>query len=204
IPAHGEVLRRQHLVPLRRAGQCGHGDHPGESLQGPAGTPQGEDGGIWLHPRMRRGPEQGLRGDCHGEGLEPVCVRQRRDAATPCRSVATDLSDEELLRTIDRVVMFYVRTADRLQRTSVWMENLEGNLEYLKQVVLEDSLGIGEELEQHMADLVDTYQCEWKTAVEDPEKRKRFREFVNAPEQTDPVQQWTSERGQRRPVLESA
>ena len=77
--------------------------------------------------------------------------------------------------------MFYVRTADRLQRTSVWMENLEGGLEYLKQVVLEDSLSIGEELEQHMADLVETYQCEWKSAVEDPEKRKRFREFVNAP-----------------------
>jgi len=116
---------------------------------------------------------------------------------------ATDLSDEELIRTIDRVVMFYVRTADRLQRTSVWMENLEGGLEYLKQVVLEDSLGIGEELEQHMADLVETYQCEWKTAVEDPQKRKRFREFVNAAEQKDPVQRWTSERGQRRPELEA-
>ncbi len=115
---------------------------------------------------------------------------------------ATDLSDEELIRTIDRVLMFYVRTADRLQRTSVWMENLEGGLDYLKQVVLEDSLGIGEELEQHMADLVDTYQCEWKTAVEDPEKRKRFREFVNAPEKRDPVQEWTTERDQRRPVGE--
>jgi nitrite reductase (NADH) large subunit len=98
--------------------------------------------------------------------------------------------------------MFYVRTADRLQRTSVWMENLEGGLYYLKQVVLEDSLGIGQELEQHMADLVDTYQCEWKTAVEDPEKRKRFREFVNAPEKKDPVQEWTTERDQRRPLLE--
>jgi nitrite reductase (NADH) large subunit len=117
---------------------------------------------------------------------------------------ATDLSDEELIRTIDRVVMFYVRTADRLQRTSVWMENLEGGLEYLKQVVLEDSLGIGAELEEHMEGIVGTYQCEWKTAVEDPEKRKRFREFVNAPSQRDPVQEWTVERGQRRPVLESA
>ncbi|MDX1561233.1 MAG: nitrite reductase (NAD(P)H), partial [Marinobacter sp.] len=115
---------------------------------------------------------------------------------------ATDLSDEELIRTIDRVVMFYVRTADRLQRTSVWMENLEGGLDYLKQVVLEDSLGICDELEQHMADLVDTYQCEWKTAVEDPEKRKRFREFVNAPSKKDPVQEWTTERDQRRPVGE--
>ncbi|MFL1485561.1 nitrite reductase large subunit NirB [Marinobacter sp. LN3S78] len=117
---------------------------------------------------------------------------------------ATDLSDEELIRAIDRVLMFYVRTADRLQRTSVWMENMEDGLEYLQKVVLEDSLGIGEELEQHMADLVGTYQCEWKTAVEDPEKRKRFREFVNAPEKKDPVQQWTTEREQRRPLLEPA
>ncbi|MEQ9547971.1 MAG: nitrite reductase large subunit NirB [Marinobacter sp.] len=116
---------------------------------------------------------------------------------------ATDLSDEELIRTIDRVLMFYVRTADRLQRTSVWMENLEGGLDYLKEVALEDSLGIGKELEEHMESIVGTYQCEWKTAVEDPEKRKRFREFVNAPEKKDPVQQWTTERDQRRPVLES-
>ncbi|SFL96816.1 nitrite reductase large subunit NirB [Marinobacter zhejiangensis] len=116
---------------------------------------------------------------------------------------ATDLSDEELIRAIDRVLMFYVRTADRLQRTSVWMENLEGGLDYLKQVVLEDSLGIGEELDAHMQTVIGTYQCEWKTAVEDPEKRKRFREFVND-ERKDPVQQWTQERGQRRPVVETA
>ena len=116
---------------------------------------------------------------------------------------ATDLSDEQLISTIDRVLMFYVRTADRLQRTSVWRENLEGGLDYLKQVVLEDSLGIGQELEEHMEGLVGTYQCEWKAAVEDPEKRKRFRDFVNAPEKKDPVQQWTVERGQKRPVLES-
>jgi len=117
---------------------------------------------------------------------------------------ATDLSDDELIRTIDRVLMLYVRTADRLQRTSVWMENLEGGLDYLKEVVLEDSLGMGAELEAHMADIVESYQCEWKTAVEDPEKRKRFREFVNEPEKKDPVQQWTVERDQRRPVLEPA
>jgi nitrite reductase (NADH) large subunit len=116
---------------------------------------------------------------------------------------ATDLNDEQLVSTIDRVLMFYVRTADRLQRTSVWMENLEGGLDYLKQVVLEDSLGLGQELEEHMEGLVGTYQCEWKTAVEDPEKRKRFREFVNAPEKKDPVQQWSMERDQKRPALES-
>ncbi|WP_111497079.1 nitrite reductase large subunit NirB [Marinobacter bohaiensis] len=115
---------------------------------------------------------------------------------------ATDLSDEALISTIDRVLMFYVRTADRLQRTSVWLENLEGGLDYLKEVILEDSLGLGEELEAHMQDIIGTYQCEWKSAVEDPEKRKRFREFVNAPDKKDPVQHWTTERDQRRPANE--
>ncbi|ROU01318.1 nitrite reductase large subunit [Marinobacter sp. R17] len=116
---------------------------------------------------------------------------------------ATDLSDDELIRTIDRVLMFYVRTADRLQRTSVWLENLEGGLDYLKEVVLDDSLGLGEELEAHMQGIIGTYQCEWKTTVEDPEKRKRFREFVNAPEKKDPVQHWTTERDQRRPLAKA-
>ncbi|MEQ5835147.1 nitrite reductase large subunit NirB [Marinobacter sp. NFXS9] len=116
---------------------------------------------------------------------------------------ATDLSDDELIRTIDRVLMFYVRTADRLQRTSVWLENLEGGLDYLKAVVLDDSLGLGEELEAHMQSIIGTYQCEWKTTVEDPEKRKRFREFVNAPDKKDPVQHWTTERDQRRPLAKA-
>ncbi|TBW53790.1 nitrite reductase large subunit [Marinobacter halodurans] len=116
---------------------------------------------------------------------------------------ATDLSDDELIRTVDRVLMFYVRTADRLQRTSVWLENLEGGLDYLKEVVLDDSLGLGEELEAHMQAIIGTYQCEWKTTVEDPEKRKRFREFVNAPEKKDPVQHWTTERDQRRPLAKA-
>ena len=116
---------------------------------------------------------------------------------------ATDLDDETLIRTIDRLLMFYVRTADRLQRTSVWLENLEGGLDYLKQVILEDSLELGAELDSHMADIVGTYQCEWKTTVEDPEKRKRFREFVND-DRKDPVQQWTRERGQRRPANQPA
>src|SRR5690606_21070913 len=92
--------------------------------------------------------------------------------------LASDLSDEQLIRTIDRFLMFYIRTADRLQRTSVWLENLEGGLDYLKQVVLEDSLGIGEELEAQMQQVIDTYQCEWKTTVEDPQAVKRDRKSV--------------------------
>ena len=92
---------------------------------------------------------------------------------------ATDLDDEQLYRTIDRLLMFYVRTADRLQRTSVWRENLEGGLDYLKDVILEDSLGIGAELERQMQHVVDSYQCEWANAIGDPEKLRRFRTFVN-------------------------
>ena len=87
---------------------------------------------------------------------------------------ATDLDDKTLIKYIDRFLMFYVRTADRLQRTSVWMDNLEGGLDYLKQVVIEDSLGICNDLEAQMEAVVGSYQCEWKTTIEDPEKLKRF------------------------------
>ncbi len=112
---------------------------------------------------------------------------------------ATDLDDETLIRYIDRLLMFYVRTADRLQRTSVWMENLEGGLEYLQQVVIEDSLGLGAELEAQMANVIGTYQCEWKTTLEDPERLKRFRPFVNAPGGDEQIV-FVRERGQRRPA----
>lgn len=92
---------------------------------------------------------------------------------------AIDLDDETLIQYIDRLLMFYIETADRLQRTSVWRENLEGGLDYLRDVVINDSLGIANELEQRMAHVVDTYQCEWKTTINNPEKMKRFRSFVN-------------------------
>ena len=112
---------------------------------------------------------------------------------------ATDLDDDTLIKYIDRVLMFYVRTADRLQRTSVWLENLEGGLDYLKQIVIDDSLGIGAELEAQMAHVVGTYQCEWKTTIEDAEKVKRFREFVNADAKDESIV-FVEERGQIRPA----
>ena len=112
---------------------------------------------------------------------------------------ATDLDDETLIRYIDRVLMFYIRTADKLQRTSVWRENLEGGLEFLKQVVLDDSLGLGAELEGQMQWVVDRYECEWANALKDPEKLKRFRTFVND-KRVDPGVQFVRERGQRRPA----
>ena len=93
---------------------------------------------------------------------------------------ATELDDETLVKYIDRVLMFYVRTGERLQRTSVWMENLEGGLDYLREVVIENKLGICDELEDQMTKVVGTYQCEWKTTVESPEKLKRFAHYINA------------------------
>lgn len=112
---------------------------------------------------------------------------------------ATDLNDKDLVRYIDRVLQFYVRTADRLQRTSVWMDNLEGGLDYLKSVVLDDSLNIAEELEAQMARVVDTYQCEWKTTLESPQKLRRFAPFVNSDE-PDPSIKFVRERGQISPA----
>jgi nitrite reductase (NADH) large subunit len=115
---------------------------------------------------------------------------------------ATDLDDETLIKYIDRFLMFYVRTADRLQRTSVWMGTLEGGLDYLKQVVIEDSLGIAGELEEQMESIVGSYQCEWKTTVEDPEKLKRFRQFVNSKAEDREII-FVEERGQPRPATDA-
>jgi len=113
--------------------------------------------------------------------------------------LAGDLDTETMIKYVDRFLMFYIRTADRLQRTSVWRENLEGGLDYLKDVVVNDSLGIGAELERDMQHLVDTYQCEWKTAIEDPETLKRFRHFINS-DKTDDNIVFVPERGQIRPA----
>ena len=112
---------------------------------------------------------------------------------------ATDLDDEALVRTIDRFLMFYIRTADKLQRTSVWRESLEGGLGYLKEVILDDRLGLGAELEAQMQQVVDRYECEWANALKDPEKLKRFRTFVND-HRDDPDIHFVRERGQRRPA----
>ena len=112
---------------------------------------------------------------------------------------ATDLDTETLVKYIDRVLMFYVKTADRLQRTSVWMENMEGGLDYLKEVVIEDSLGICAELEAQMQHVVDAYECEWKVAVTNSDSRKRFRQFVNSDKRDQNIE-FVEERGQIRPA----
>ena len=114
---------------------------------------------------------------------------------------ATGLDKSTLIQYIDRFLSFYVRSADRLQRTSVWMENMEGGLDYLKSVVIEDKLGLCEQLEQQMQTVIDTYQCEWKTTIEDESKLNRFRHFVNS-EQNDDIVVFVEERGQIRPADE--
>ena len=113
--------------------------------------------------------------------------------------LASDLDRATLIQTIDRFLMFYIRTADRLQRTSVWRDNLEGGLDYLKQVVVHDKLNIAAELEADMQHVVDTYECEWKKAVTDAETRKRFHHFVNS-DQADSNVVFMEERGQIRPA----
>jgi nitrite reductase (NADH) large subunit len=113
--------------------------------------------------------------------------------------LASDLDSATLIKYVDRLLMFYVRTADRLQRTATWLDNLEGGLDYLKQVVCEDSLGIAAELESDMARVVATYQCEWNTAVNDVQTLKRFRHFVNS-EKSDENVVFIEERGQIRPA----
>src|SRR5690606_12638898 len=106
---------------------------------------------------------------------------------------------ETLIKYIDRLLMFYVRTADRLQRTSVWFGNLEGGLAYLRDVVIKDKLGIAEELEAQMKAVVATYQCEWRTTIEDSEKVKRFKHFVNSDKSDDNIV-FVKEREQIRPA----
>ncbi|WP_219467819.1 nitrite reductase large subunit NirB [Nonomuraea rhizosphaerae] len=114
--------------------------------------------------------------------------------------LANDLSTDELIRTIDRFVMFYIRTADRLQRTAAWLESLDGGLGYLRQVIIDDSLGICAELDAQMRHHVSTYEDEWRATISDPEKLGRFVSFVNAPGVPDPSIVFETERDQIKPV----
>jgi nitrite reductase (NADH) large subunit len=124
---------------------------------------------------------------------------------TPRHAVllAEGLSDAELLTAIDRFLMYYIFTADRLQRTAPWFEDLEGGIEGLRAVIFDDSLGICDDLDAAMRTHIGSYEDEWKATLDDPEKLRRFASFVNAPTTPDPSLAYTTERGQPRPATEA-
>lgn len=119
------------------------------------------------------------------------------------RLLATDLDVASLKRYIDRFLIYYIRTADKLTRTAPWLDSLDGGLDKLKAVVIEDSLGLGREMEAEMDRLVAGYQDEWRAVLENPEKLARFQSFVNTDAADDSLE-WTRVRGQRQPVERTA
>jgi len=116
------------------------------------------------------------------------------------RLLAGDLDEATLVRYLDRFLMYYIRTADRLQRTAAWIDALDGGLDRVREVVVDDALGLGAELEADMARHVDTYFDEWRATLDDPEKLARFVSFVNAPGLPDPSISFVEERGQVAPA----
>lgn len=110
--------------------------------------------------------------------------------------LASDIDKTTCIRYLDRFLMFYIRTADPLTRTATWLNKMDGGMSYLKNVVVSDSLGMGAQWEQEMQALVDSYSCEWKEVVNDPELRKRFTHFVNAPRKKDPELEFEPMRSQ--------
>jgi nitrite reductase (NADH) large subunit len=113
--------------------------------------------------------------------------------------LVNDVDTETCVKLIDRFLMFYIKTADPLTRTAQWLNKMEGGLEYLRDVIVNDSLGIGEELEKEMAVLIANYHCEWKKVVENPQLKSQYKHFVND-EESDPSLQFVDMRGQKCPV----
>ncbi|MDD4867177.1 MAG: nitrite reductase large subunit NirB, partial [Mycobacterium sp.] len=114
--------------------------------------------------------------------------------------LASDLDTETLVRYIDRFLMYYIRTADRLQRTAPWIESIDGGLDHVREVVCADTLGLAGEFEAAVQRHVQNYQCEWKGVLEDPDKLSRFVSFVNAPDAVDPTVTFTEHAGRKIPV----
>ncbi|MEO5912484.1 MAG: nitrite reductase large subunit NirB [Pelobium sp.] len=110
--------------------------------------------------------------------------------------LASDIDSETCVKYLDRFLMFYIRTADPLTRTATWLNKMDGGMAYLRNVIVNDSLGIAEDLEEAMKYQVSTYACEWKAAIENPEMRKRFSHFINAPEEKDPSVKFETMRDQ--------
>lgn len=114
--------------------------------------------------------------------------------------MASGIDEETVIKYLDRFLMFYIRTADKLQRTARWLEALEGGVDYLKSVIIDDKLGICEELEFQMSRLINTYKCEWAEVVRNPERRKEFAQYANQPAKSQRGIEFITERGQQRPA----
>ncbi|CAN5407140.1 nitrite reductase large subunit NirB [soil metagenome] len=114
--------------------------------------------------------------------------------------LASDIDSATCIKYLDRYLMFYIRTADPLTRTATWLNKMEGGIDYLRNVVMNDSLGMAAQWEVEMQALVDSYECEWKVAIENPEIKKRFNHFVNAPEEKDPSIKFEAMRDQKKVV----
>ncbi|GAB3135914.1 nitrite reductase large subunit NirB [Tsukamurella serpentis] len=115
--------------------------------------------------------------------------------------LAGDLDDETLIKYVDRFLMYYIRTADRLQRTAAWVEGLDGGMDRLREVVIDDALGLNADFEASVTRHVDGYGCEWKGVLDDPDKLSRFVSFVNAPGAPDPTVDFGEKNGRKVPVL---
>ncbi|MCR1025739.1 nitrite reductase large subunit NirB [Cellulophaga baltica] len=102
--------------------------------------------------------------------------------ATPKHALllAEKVDKETAIKYVDRFLMYYIQTAQPLMRTAAWLDKLEGGIDYVKDVVINDCLGIVDQLDKEMQHLVDTYKCEWKEAVENPEIRAKYTHFVNS------------------------
>ncbi|CAG8603532.1 1912_t:CDS:2, partial [Acaulospora colombiana] len=113
--------------------------------------------------------------------------------------LAKDVPEELCIKYLDRFLMYYIHTADRLTRTARWLEKMEGGIDYLRSVIIDDKLGICKDLEEDMARLVNTYQDEWAEVINNPVRRNQFKQFVNTTETQIEIEDM-EERGQRRPA----
>ncbi|KAL7410257.1 NADPH nitrite reductase [Mrakia frigida] len=109
---------------------------------------------------------------------------------------ASDVPPSKVIQILDRYLMYYIYTADRLQRTARWIETFDGGVEKLRRIILDDELGICAELEKSMNELVGTYECEWTRVVNEPERRKQFKQFANTDENAAPIVERKIERNQ--------
>jgi nitrite reductase (NADH) large subunit len=113
--------------------------------------------------------------------------------------LAADLDRDTLLHYLDRFMMFYIRTGDRLQRTSLWLESMDGGIDYLRSVIIDDKLGLNTQLETELARLRAAVECEWAATVQDPQPQRHFSTFINS-DRRDPLVQHINQRDQHRPA----